>query len=469
MFRKEEIPIITGIVILLSFTPIFGSVTKLYYVLMELIIFALVLYSFFLILLDFDPYHNKYKNEKYSFPYLPFKWIFLTFLSLIIFQLIKFPFSFIELISPKAAEIYNKVILFFDLNKGTWIPISVHTYGTMVAFLKIIAYGFTFYLACNFFRGRRRLKFILWVIVLLGTIQALYGLLEYFSGHQYILWEKKHYGLDCATGTFVNRNHFSGYLEMILPIALAFFYSKLHSNFKDILIKDIIRDHELSEHFFKISISFFFMILMGLAIFFSYSRSGVITIFLTFILFFLIGLGLKRSSWLILIFIGLLVLWGAQIGLKTLIERFIAIGDEITANGSRLTQWKDTVKMIKDFILFGSGLGTYKDVFPIYQSFAPRIQFDHAHNDILQFLAETGIVGFSILSYGAIKIITSLYKIWKKRTGLPSWTALGSLISFIVVIFHSLTDFNMQIPSNAFLLSFILGIGIGQKKVDKRY
>ena len=59
------------------------------------------------------------------------------------------------------------------------------------------------------------------VIVAAGAFQALYGSAEYLSGHQHIFaYAKKHY-VDEASGTFINRNHFAGFLAVTLPFALA--------------------------------------------------------------------------------------------------------------------------------------------------------------------------------------------------------------------------------------------------------
>ena len=66
--------------------------------------------------------------------------------------------------------------------------------------------------------GRQRLVTFLLV---LGTFEALYGLVQYLSGWQRIFGYIKTYNLEEATGTYINSNHFAGLLEMVIPFALA--------------------------------------------------------------------------------------------------------------------------------------------------------------------------------------------------------------------------------------------------------
>ena len=64
-------------------------------------------------------------------------------------------------------------------------------------------------------------------LVAMGVFEALYGLFELYPKSPRLLFYRKAYSLESATGTFVNRNHFSGYLEMIIPLALRLIISRI--------------------------------------------------------------------------------------------------------------------------------------------------------------------------------------------------------------------------------------------------
>jgi len=66
--------------------------------------------------------------------------------------------------------------------------------------------------------SRRRL--VTWLVAL-GAFEALYGLVQYLTGWQRIFGYVKKYNLEEATGTYINRNHFAGFLEMVIPFGVA--------------------------------------------------------------------------------------------------------------------------------------------------------------------------------------------------------------------------------------------------------
>jgi O-antigen ligase len=98
----------------------------------------------------------------------------------------------------------------------------------------------------------------------------------------------------------------------------------------------------------------------------------------------------------------------------------------------------------------GWGLGTFPTVYPSYRTFYTNLFVNEAHNDYAQLLVETGLLGFALMLW----FLVCLY-----RHGLPTsrrwefkWDgalSLAALLGCSGILFHSLVDFNMQIPANA--------------------
>jgi O-antigen ligase len=87
---------------------------------------------------------------------------------------------------------------------------------------------------------------------------------------------------------------------------------------------------------------------------------------------------------------------------------------------------------------------------------------DYAHNDYLQLLAELGVVGFTIAIALALAILVKLLRTYMNSKNIDKrCVALACIGSFTAIGLHSLVDFNLYIPANAMLLSWIGGIAAG--------
>lgn len=91
----------------------------------------------------------------------------------------------------------------------------------------------------------------------------------------------------------------------------------------------------------------------------------------------------------------------------------------------RLTIYGEIFDQYTERWLFGHGLGTFKIKFPERQKLKDFGAFVYAHNDFLQFLYETGIVGFFLL-IGTIAVpLANIKPVDKEKSIL-----LGSLLLF---------------------------------------
>jgi O-antigen ligase len=204
----------------------------------------------------------------------------------------------------------------------------------------------------------------------------------------------------------------------------------------------------------------FGIIMMILGLLFSASRMGIVSLLLSFSVISILfrnlggGKGFSRSSLLIL---GLAVLWAFWIGIDAVVSRFFTTSESLK---DRWGIWMDTYRIIKDYPLFGAGLGTFIQVFPMYRSFHTRGLFTHAENDFLQLASEAGLIGIGLLS------ILFLYLFYRAVSGLRSlshrdpvrYIGMGGMVGILALMFHSLVERNIQVPANAFLYTFIFAI-----------
>ena len=169
---------------------------------------------------------------------------------------------------------------------------------------------------------------------------------------------------------FGNPNVMAEYLILIIPFGIALFFS-VRNIFCKLLYLGVTG-------------------LLALSLLLTLSRGGALGLLAALFIFAL----LKDRR--IIIVLLLVVLIAAAVMPAVFLQRFATIGNPMdSSNAYRLTVWKETVQMIKDFPLTGVGLGyqAYQKVYPYYMLDRTKRPF-HSHNTALQSLAETGIIGF---------------------------------------------------------------------------
>ena len=115
--------------------------------------------------------------------------------------------------------------------------------------------------------------------------------------------------------------------------------------------------------------------------------------------------------------------------------------------------------MFLDYPVAGTGLGTFEWAFNGYQRQGESLVFRQAHNDYVQVLSETGLVGAALLAWAlGVFLLRILVPVLRGVDGEPRWTSIGAAAAVFALIVHSTVDFNLQIPANAAQFAVLLGI-----------
>jgi O-antigen ligase len=362
--------------------------------------------------------------------------------------MIPLPSDMIKIISPKTFALRNS--LTFDLSPLTF-HLSFVPFATRIEFFKWLTLSGLFFFLLYWRHSNKDLIRLILIIMLVGIGESLYGMLEFFSGHGYIL--NLDMNVSSVTGTFINRNYFGGYLSMVIPLSIGYFFSR------KVFQKSSFMGwrHRVSSLDGKTLLIAFGIILMILGLIFSASRMGIVSLLLSFSLisfFFRESQGREGFSKTTVLIFGLAFLWAVWIGLDTVISRFFTVSESFE---DRWKFWANTFQIFKTFPLIGSGLGTFVHIFPMYRSFHIQGLVTHAENDLLQLASEVGIIGtglllflFAFLFFRAVFAIRSLHSRDSKK-----YIGIGGLVGILALMFHSLVERNIQVPSNAFLYTFI--------------
>lgn len=329
---------------------------------------------------------------------------------------------------------------------------SLDAQQTRAQLLLSLAYAGLFFLVLAVLRHRHRFQWLLWAILLSGVAQALYGMLMVLSGLEYGAWGAKQAYRGFATGTFVNRNHFAGYLEISLGAALGLIMAMPISRLDDGSWRQrlrrllaLLQDGRL---FIRACMALFF-----LALILSQSRVGNVAAIGGLCLTGLLVIAVSRERaplrWLLLLGSILAIdiwLFGHWFGLDQLAERFA----EVEQGNPRADVFQDLKRMIPAYLGTGSGLGTFEIAYPEFRS--PQVDrlYNHAHNDYAQFLIETGVVGAGLLGLLVLATVARALLILRRRQDpLMRGIAAAALTAIGALAVHSAADFNLQIPANA--------------------
>ena len=142
-----------------------------------------------------------------------------------------------------------------------------------------------------------------------------------------------------------------------------------------------------------------------------------------------------------------------------LIARFADMSSDKVSADARPLIWRQTLSLIAEYPWFGVGLGGYEATFLKHQAVAAAFNIQFAHNDYLQYLAELGLVGFSILLTALIAVLAPVVrKLRGLQDGDNRLVMVACLGSFAAIALHSLVDFNTYVPANSMTLAWIMGV-----------
>ena len=120
---------------------------------------------------------------------------------------------------------------------------------------------------------------------------------------------------------------------------------------------------------------------------------------------------------------------------------------------------KDGLQMFWHKPVLGYGLGTFTAVYPQFRSFYTNLFVNAAHNDYVQVLVETGLIGFAAVVW----FIVDVYRAGLRN--VDGWSrdrsralGLAALVGCTGLLVHSFFDFNLQIPANACMFSFLSAV-----------
>lgn len=429
------------------------------------------------------------------------------FLLLTIMQMVPLPLSWLDVISPGSARMYASVDVkkwesvqagatearagrqdpLLQLEERARWPISVNPGRTRGRVVQLGALVALFFMVARWADGRRAVS-ILKAVTVVGFLVAVFGLVQLLTWNGKIYWVRKIPTVSATTptafGPFVNHDHFAGYVEMIIPVALSLAFwlvdKRRSPSFKTASAAEgdgwsaALREgpNEERGRLSQGTLAIFAAVILIVSLFFSLSRGGILSAFISgsILLFLLcrrIASRLVRALIAValpVVVISIIALIGAE-AVKKQMGTYANLSGESSFR-LRVVIWERVVRELPAYAWVGSGLGTFEDSFAPLTPAGSLKRWDKAHSDYLQLVWETGITGGLLFVLGSAIFVRRYW--WPALRGHERPVDLfgvGMAVSLLSIALHSAVDFCLQIGANGFLCALLAGLIVALHKV----
>lgn len=392
-------------------------------------------------------------------------------------QLIPLPAPLVRFLAEPIHNLWN--LDFLPPNPPhprTLIPMTLYPYATTGVGILFLCYLLAFVLARTMSLRKNghhpRPGALLYVIVAAAVAVALVGIFQKGLGAKAIYGFFTPLHSNRFMGPYVNYNHFAGCLELAIPLGVGLLAFAL--------IPSARRGRSPGLGWLLVGA----IIVMLAALFMCGSRGGILSFATVTVAQLLVLFGLlsaRKIKGAIWVYITLaVIIMGVAVHITDwsgTLPRFQKITRHDPHQNIRWKLFKDVAAMGNQLPLTGSGLGTFAVAYPSFKTLNQQGLFTHAHNDYLEFLAETGwpglllFLGFIcwVLWRGGRVIFMALTLRARGDPALVQRALLitGSMGGVVSLLLHGLTDFNLRIPANALTWFVLCGVTVGLGDLGK--
>ena len=373
--------------------------------------------------------------------------------ALAVVQLVPLPETVRSLLQPGYVGIYPE----------SWSSLSLAQWSTVqVAASIVVALGVALG-AARMASARTGLPILIGILAGVCALLAVLGIGGEAGTPQNVLLFRANSGGGSVYGPFVNTNHFALAIELSLPAALVLIAGGVRRFSHRGLVRQRAAVMVLAGSVVA-AVGFAAMLRCG-------SRGGILFLVVAGIL--TVPLWRQPTSsrnwpWVSLIFVSLLVT------ALLAFSRLSSIRDDFTTllaiegveGNTRWDLWRGTVDSWLRAPVPGSGMGTYRYVIGLDKPATNTSILAQAHNDWLEWLSTSGLVGFGILLVfvGALVVFLWPGRVRRLRHEYR-YPLAGAAFALLATGMHELIGFGLQTPLNRYLLASWIGLVWG---IDSR-
>ena len=357
------------------------------------------------------------------------------------------------------------VLAFTAYAAARWLTADIE-YIARLELSRVLVYALLFFIVLNNVRPESA-RLVVFTLVVLATAVSFYALYQFLSGSDRVwafVTPYKHRGC----GTYICPNHLAGFLEMLLPLALAF---AIESRVKPPV---------------KILLGYAALV-MAAALAITMSRGGWLAAGGALMLLFAVFLWrrhLRRPALLVALALAAVagIVYTQSPTLQLRAQKIFSRNSQTsTVDNLRFELWQPAVRIWRDNFWFGGGPAHFDERFRAHRPQNIQMRPDHAHNDYLETLADWGAAGAAVIAAAVAWLGIGAWKTWRAvrpdsgrggNRSNKSALVLGAAAGLFALLLHSAVDFNMHIPANAILAVSLMALLAGHQRfataVEKR-
>jgi tetratricopeptide (TPR) repeat protein len=383
--------------------------------------------------------------------------ILLAAAGLVVLQLVPLRIDWLVRLAPRIAELLP-IWTGGDaaVRLGPWKTLTLTPRETTLALAMLVSYGMWFTVLVQRIETTADVEKLLNVVGIAAVVMAGFGLVQFFASNGEFFWFYVHpYRTtdQSAMGSFMNRNHFAGFLVLGVGPIVRWLVSVIRT---EELVTRRRRVRATPASLIKpgLLIASLAVVLLGIAL--SFSRGGALALATA-----TVTVGVVYWRWrlvdskylyglagLSLVMLGLLSIYGYD-QLSGRLDDFASGSVETLDQGEgRRRVWLANVAAIEHGGMFGSGAGSHAEICPVYLSEPTQKEFTHAENGYLQITTENGPLGAGLLVAGIALVgawsVGCLRRLEEPAGQLCFGAAAAGLAASLV---HSLVDFVWYIPA----------------------
>lgn len=391
--------------------------------------------------------------------------------AVLLLQLLPLPPALVSLLSPHAADARAAVQLPVT-GTAPWRPLSINPARTLDGLPIVVLSILSFWLARGVFSSGASTRTFCRFLALIGAVAAVSAIVFRTASPGVVQGVLQPEARSANPfGAFINRNHFAGWLLLIAGpvcgylIAHLRIHSEYHRSFGAGLRRLLVSGALVTA---CAALSIVSVLLLTL------SRSGAVGLGVAAFYGWRVGrerLQIERSSLpFVLAMAGVallaMVMFVDIAGWTTRIEESL----ETAGDRNRITIWRESLPIVRDFWLPGTGAGTFSDAMVSYQqtrvwigSMSRWAHFNNAHSHYVQAAVEGGLLLIVPIAGALVALARLGRRAVRSDRGEMQWTRIGAAGALIGIAVQSLWETSLVMPANAILCGAIAGLLLYQR------